>query len=117
MNFNIFSLSVVFSLLFVLMVLNLVRRNRLKEQYALLWLFFGVVMLVTVWQIRNLDPVARFLGIINPPNLLFLVGIIFTFALILHLTVVVSKMDERIVRLTQEIAILKQKEQKKGIGE
>lgn len=110
MKLNIYSLSAIFCLIFVFVVLSFVRQNKLKEHYALLWLLFGLMMAVTVLKIGNLHYLASFLGIINPPNLLFLLGLIFCFILILHLTVVVSKMEGRIVRLTQEIALEKQKE-------
>lgn len=40
--------------------------------------------------------------------MLFLFGLVFSFALTLHLTTVVSKQSEKIVNLTQDFAILRQ---------
>lgn len=106
MRFDIFTLSAIFAALFMLMVLELVRRRRLKEQYSLLWLFTSFVMLVlAVWR-DLLEFLARLLSIAYAPSLLFIAGIAFSFALILHYSIIISRLSVQNTRLAQEVGIL-----------
>ncbi|MDA8234510.1 MAG: DUF2304 domain-containing protein [Clostridia bacterium] len=110
---NVYFLAILFSLIFLLAVVDLVRRRRLKEQYSLLWLLVGFLMLFLSLSRVNLEMLAAWLDIKYAPAMLFLFGLIFSFILILHLTVVISKMSERVVILTQEFAILREQLQEK----
>lgn len=109
---EIIMISLTLSVSFTLMLIHFIRKKYLREQYALLWLLFGVGMiglsLSTVW----LDIIAQLLNIYYAPSLLFLMGIIFCLTLILYLTVVISRLSDRIIRLTQEIGILKHRLEK-----
>ncbi len=100
-------ISIVFSLAVFFGVADLIRRSMLKEQYALLWLFSSVVLLLlSIW--RNLlDKVAQVAGIAYPPSLLFLMAFIFLLLIVLHFSVVISKLSEKNKKLAQEMALLK----------
>ena len=100
-------IAVTGSVLFLLAVLWSVRQKKLKEAYALLWLFTGVVMLFfSIWP-KSLRSISELIGIVYPPATLFLlllggiILILFQYALIL------SRNQEKISRLAQETAILK----------
>lgn len=62
-----------------------------------------VLSIKTSW----LEWMAEAVNVFYAPSLLFLVGIVLSFLLILHLTVVVSKLTERIIVLTQEIGLIR----------
>ena len=47
------------------------------------------------------------LGVKYAPSLLFLVGILVCLMLILHMTVIVSRLAERVIRLTQELGLMR----------
>lgn len=100
-------ISLVLSVVLCVVVLRLIQRRYLREQYSLLWLLFGVLMFVLSTHTGWLNQLAASVGIYYAPSLLFLVGIILCLLLILHLTVVVSKLTERVVRLTQELSLLR----------
>lgn len=109
MKIDIFFFAALFSLGFLIVVLEFVRTKKLKEQYSLLWLLIGAVMIIlSLW--RNLlNSVAHWLGIFYAPSLLFMAGILFSFALILHYSVIISKLHTQNVRMAQEIGILNKK--------
>lgn len=100
-------IALVLSLLLLFVVLRLIQRRFLREQYSLLWLLFGVVMFLLSTNTTWLNQLAAVVGVVYAPSLLFLVGIILCLLLILHLTVVISKLTERVVRLTQELSLLR----------
>jgi hypothetical protein len=105
-------LSMLLSIGLVVLVLRLIHKRYLREQYALLWLFFGVVMFALSINTKWLERMAIAVNIVYAPSLLFLVGIIICLLLILHLTVVVSKLTERIIQLTQELGLMRTEERK-----
>lgn len=100
-------LSFLLSAVFLLMVLYLIRKRYLKEQYSLLWFAFGALLLLLSGSEHWLNLVSTWMHVFYAPALLFLIGILFSFALILHLTVIVSRMSEQMIRLTQELGMLK----------
>jgi hypothetical protein len=91
----------------LLVVLELVRSRRLREQYALLWLCTAVVLLVLSSSRGLLDRLAKAFGILYPPSALFLVGFGFGFVILLHFSVVHSRLSLQVKTLAQEIALLK----------
>ncbi|MEF2968258.1 DUF2304 domain-containing protein [Paenibacillus sp. M1] len=106
---TIYVLSVALAVLFLLLVLELVRRQKLKEQYSLLWILFSAVLLIVSLNVPLMEWIATRLGVKYAPALLFLFGLLFCFAVILHLTIVVTKLTAQVLRLTQELAILKER--------
>ena len=93
----------------LLIVLELVRRRRLLERYALLWLAAAVVMLVLAGWSNALARLAHALGIIAPPNALFLVAVGFIVVLLLHFSAAVSRLSDQSKVLAQRLAIMEQR--------
>ena len=100
-------LSIVASGSVLFLVVELIRRGRLKERYSLLWLFAGAVLLVLSSSRMLLEYVSRMLGIFYAPSLLFLLAFLFLLLINLHFTVVISGLSEKNKRLAQEIALLR----------
>ena len=88
-------------------VLELVRSRRLREQYSLLWICTAVVLLLLSSSKQLLDRLARLIGIHYPPSALFLVGFAFGLLILLHFSVVHSRLSRQVKTLAQEIALLK----------
>ena len=87
-------------------VLELVRRRRLAERYALLWMIVAVaLLLLAVWK-GLLGDAAQLVGIQVPANALFLAAIGVIFILLLHFSVAVSRLGEETKILAQEVARL-----------
>ena len=92
--------------IFLGVVLELVRRRRLVERYALLWMTAAVAMLVlAVWR-DGLNTLADAVGVHSPPNALFLVALGVVFILLLHFSVATSRLSEETKILAQEVARL-----------
>jgi len=90
-------------------VIELIRRNHLKERYSLIWLAASLV-LILFSVVRNLlHFMAKAVGIYYPPSFLFLLAIAFLLLLLLHFSTIVSSLSENNKRLAQEIGILKKR--------
>jgi hypothetical protein len=109
---NVYGLSALFCLGFLVVTAELIRRRRLQEQYALLWLLLGCVMTGFSLFPQLLERIARTVRIAYAPSLLFLIGLLFSLAIILHLTIVISKLHRRVTRLIQELALMQERERK-----
>ena len=98
--------AVIGTVLFLGLVVELVRRRRLVERYALLWMstaLLGVVL--AVWN-GGLNWLADRLGIISPVNALFLIGLVAVFALLLNFSVAISRLSEETKILAQTVSRL-----------
>ena len=99
-------IAVVTTLIFLVLVIELVRRRRLVERYALLWMAASIFLVVlAVWD-GGLVWIADALGILSPPNALFLLGLASVVALALHFSVAFSRLSEETKILAQEVARL-----------
>jgi len=100
-------ISLAGSLFFMLGVLELIRRQKIKEAYALLWLIFGsIFILLSFWK-SGLDYFAGIFGIYYPPALLFLILIVAVILILVSYSAVISSQNDKIRALTQELALMK----------
>ena len=97
------------SLVLLIAVLELVRRRRLREKYALLWILTAIVLLVlSVWR-GAVTSIATTLGVSYGPTVLFAVGALFVLVVLLHYSTVISALTDRTVALSQQLAILEER--------
>jgi hypothetical protein len=76
------------------------------ERYALVWLLAAVLLVVlAVWR-GLLTSVSGDLHIYTPVNALFAAGFVFAVALLLHFSIVISRLSEQNKVLAQRLALL-----------
>ncbi|MHC4861326.1 MAG: DUF2304 domain-containing protein [Planctomycetota bacterium] len=100
--------SVVGSVAILALVFQLIRKGRLRERCALLWIATGGVLLLFSLCRDLIDILADWFVVDYAPALIFLVFLVFLSLISLHLTVVVSTLSERTKRLTQDLALLRE---------
>jgi len=105
--FSVYTLAWLFSLGFLVLVVEFVRRGRLLEQYSVLWILFASGMLILSLNVRLVDILGQVLQIYYAPSVLFLLGFLFIIVYSFHLTVILSKQSEKLLRLTQELSLLR----------
>ncbi len=102
-------IAVLGSLILFVFVIDFIRRNLLKEKYAVLWISLSIVVTtLSVWK-SLLDKLAIFVGVAYAPSLLFFVAFIFVLLILLHFSVVISIFHDKNKALIQELAMLKDK--------
>lgn len=110
-------LAIAASLALVVAIVELIRRGRLREEYAFVWLGAAVVFLaLSIWR-GAFDALARFLGIAYAPALLILVILFFGFIYLLHFSIVISQLTSENKRLAQELAILTRTVEERNRGD
>jgi len=111
---NVYLLSMAFCLVFLSVAIELIRRRKLQERYALLWLALGIPMAGFSLFPHLLESISGLLHISYAPSLLFLIGILFSLAFIMHITTVISRLQQKVTRLVQEVALLQMRLQDEG---
>lgn len=98
--------TIIVGIALVLLVLEMVRRRRLSERYALIWIFCAFVILgVAVWQ-QLLERISSLIGIQYPPTAIFLLAFIFLILLLLNVSTEMSKLQDQTRVLAQRLAML-----------
>ncbi len=107
MEFRLFqSIAAIGSLLLTAIVLELIRRRKLKDELWVPWLIVAITPLLASLWISPWAALARWLGIVYEPALLLALGILLSISMILYLAVVMSTLMRRNLRLSQELALL-----------
>ncbi len=102
-------ISLVASIAGLALVIELVRRRKLREDYSLLWLATAVAMLLLTLSKPVYDQIAILIGVVTyPPALLFAVAILFVLMILLHYATVLTRLSGENKRLAQELALLRQ---------
>jgi hypothetical protein len=94
------------ALVLLLIILELIRRRRLQERYAVLWLLTAVTMLVLAAWRDGLAEIADLAGIAYPPSALFVIVSLFILAVLLHYSTVISRLSDQNKILAQRLALL-----------
>jgi hypothetical protein len=89
-----------------LVILELVRRRKLKEEYSWLWILTTVGMVVLSSWYGLIAKLSALIGAVTPTTTLFLFAFLFLLAISIHVTTVISRLTQQVRRLTQEVAIL-----------
>jgi len=90
-----------------LYVLDLVRRRRLSEEYSLLWVVATVVVAVLGFSTPILRGITHALGILYEGSTVFFFGLAFATAMLLHVSVRLSRLGLENQELTRELALVR----------
>jgi hypothetical protein len=105
---------IILALVVCALIFELVRRKRLMERYAILWLIAGLTVLVLgVWQ-GLLTTLAHAVGIYYPPSALFAIAFLFVLVMLVHFSTTVSRLAEQNKALAQRLALLRQQVDRVG---
>ena len=88
-------------------VAALIARRRLKPRYALVWLVASLAILVPSFWRDVIDTAAAAADVHYAPALVFLALHAFSLLVLLHLSVAVSGLEDRVRTLLEEVAVLR----------
>jgi hypothetical protein len=97
--------SIIFSLFIFFFIFGLVKNRRVKEEYSLLWFAMSFFLLYLSFDRQAIDRLGALVGVAYPPSVLTLMTTGFTFLLLIHITVVISKLSEQNKELIQELGL------------
>ncbi len=95
------------ALVFVVAVVELLRRKRLREKFAVLWLVVGLATLVLAGFPQLLEWASRSVGVQVPANLLFAMSTLLLMSVCLHLSLTLTNVEDQTRVLAEEVALLR----------
>jgi hypothetical protein len=104
-------LAAIIAVAFMLMILELIRRDRLQERYSVVWFVAGLGMLAGAAFPGLLGTVADLMGVRDTNVALFSIILLLLLGLALNFSVIMSRQAAQITRLAQERALEKAREQ------
>lgn len=111
-TFRVQFFAIIGSLVLFLLIINLIRRENLKEGYSIFWIFISLVMLIFSLFSNVLFRFSELIGIYYAPTALVLILLLGMLLILIHYSVVISNHDKKIKDLAQENGLLKQKIEK-----
>ena len=105
----------VFVSLFIFgLIIHLVKKRRLREEYAWLWLLTGSVILLLVLWYDLLLFLTDLIGAMTATTTLFLFGIIFLMMITLHYAIKISALSEQLKNLAHKVSLLEAEKDRQG---
>ena len=106
--------AAVLAVFFMLLILELIRRDRLQERYSVIWFVAGLGMLAGAAFPGLLELVADLMGVRDTNVALFSLVLLLLLGLALNFSVLMSRQAAQITRLAQERALEGAREQAAG---
>ena len=100
-------LSLFFSFFIFIFIFELVKKRSIKEEYSLLWFALSLFLIYLSIDRHAIDRLANLLDIAYPPSLLTLMITGFTFLLLIHITLIISRLSEQSKEMIQELGLVR----------
>lgn len=100
------TLAMVVSAVLLLLILELVRRRKLREEYSWLWLLTALAIMLLSLRFDLLQAMTRLIGAVVPVSTLFFFGLIFLMVISISYSVRISTLSLQVKNLAQKLAIL-----------
>ena len=101
--------AIFISIALLVLVIELVRRRKLREEYSWLWLLTGIIILLFASWYDLLVYVTRLIGAGLPTSTLFFFSLVFLFLIAIQFSIRISQLANQIKNLVQENGLLKKR--------
>lgn len=112
MEFKLKFVVVIVMLLLLIYIFGVVRKNKISIKNIIIWILFDVIVIFCVLFLDMVLRIAHFVGIKTISNMMFFIGFIFLIVVCFNLSSELSIQNKKIINLTQELGILKNKLEK-----
>lgn len=103
----------ILSVIFLAIIIYFIKNKKLELQYCVFWIILVFTFFLLSINKNIVEYISQLVGIYYPPAFLFVTGIVLCLILIFYVMIIMSDLKKRIVKLTQEISILKNQLEKK----
>lgn len=86
-----------------------IRRRKLSEDLALFWMALSLFLIIITVKFEWIETLSGFLGILDPNNLVFFLGLVFLVFISFYFSTKISNLENKVDVLMQENALLKKK--------
>ena len=97
------------SILVLVFVIKNVLKNKISIRYAIIWILWGISMVIISAFPNIIYKLSYLMGIETPSNAVFLIMMFLLYCLTFYIYFIISRHNEDIINLDYEIAVLKKK--------
>jgi len=108
-------IAAVLAIAFMVLILELIRRDKLQERYSVVWFVAGLGMLLGAAFPGLLELLADAMGVRDTNVALFSIVLLLLLGLVLNFSVIMSRQAAQITRLAQELALERANEQARSL--
>lgn len=102
--------ALIIALSILILIIELVRKGRLREEYSVLWILTGISTLILALWYTPLRKITHLIGAAIPTSTLFFFALIFLMLLSLQFSVKISGLANQVKELAQKLALLEVQE-------
>jgi hypothetical protein len=102
---NVYTLGLIGAAASLAVIFEMLRRRRLREKYAVIWVIVGVLIVIVALVPKVLFWTAEVTGVEVPANLLFFVACLVLLGVNVHLSSEVGRLEDRVRTLAEELAL------------
>ena len=107
MSLRIRIFVIICMVLLLISLIRLVSKKKINYKYGLGWALIDIVIIVFAACPAILGWIAKLTGVVAPVNMLFFLGFLLVIGIIFSLSMTVSKLQDKVTKLSQELAILR----------
>ena len=96
-------------LIYFLVLAVMLKKKMLGLKYTLIWIACGLLLILFIAFPSLVFRGSAMIGISNPVNAIFFMAMVFSIVMLLNLTSIASKLNEKNLKLTQALALLEQR--------
>jgi hypothetical protein len=96
-------------LTYFIIIIVFLRKKALTLKYTILWIFSGLIMLFILICPGFIEWLSALLGIQTPSNTVFALTLFFDLIIVMSLTSIVSKLNEKLKKIIQVMALLEKR--------
>lgn len=94
------------SIIIFVVIINLIKNKKLKEEYSWLWFLTGFIMIILVLWYDLLLMLTHLIGAVQPTTTVFIFAILFLICIALHFAIKISILTDQVKNLSQKISLL-----------
>lgn len=107
MNLTLKIFLIAFLLIITVILINTLKRKNMSMRYVTVWIFILILLFLFALFPNILIVISNFFGFEATSNMIFLIGYFLLFYLVFNQSIEISKHKKEIVKLVQELSILK----------
>ena len=100
---------IIILLLYILFILNAVKKKNMRIGYLIFWSITGIFLIIALMVPNLIENMSKFIGFEVPINMIFSIAIFIILYLLFNITILISHEKDESTMLIQEISILKKR--------
>jgi len=97
--------AIIASLALYVVIIYLVKKGKLREEYSWLWLLTGAVIILLVIWYDLLLFLTNLIGAVSATTTIFIFGIVFLMFISLHFAIKISSLSDQVKNLAQKLSL------------